>query len=367
MFLRTIRRRKDGKAHEYWNIVENRPRHAGRVVQRQLLYLGAINAGQRDAWRRSIEIEDGGTRRQVALLAAERPSASKVDAIGVRLNGLQLQRPRQWGACWLAQQRRQQLDLDAFRRSRLRPSREGTPWMKVLKSLVCCRLIGLGSEWRLHRQWFDASAMADLLESDFAPAAKDTLYRCQDRLIEHMYELFEFLVGRWGELFAARFDVLLYDLTSTYFQTDELRGSDGLRQLGYGRDKRGDCRQVVTALIVTPEGFPLSCEVVSGNTVDCAPRCRAPCSASSGVTGAPTASGCWAAASPPRRAWRRCTSWAPATSWACRRDGSHAWSSPSSSSLGAWCARVCASSALASSRTCTCWPRFGWFFSWLGS
>jgi len=110
--------------------------------------------------------------------------------------------------------------------------------------------------------------MADLLESDFALAAKDTLYRCLDRLLVHKDDLFKFLVRRWGELFAARFDVLLYDLTSTYFETDELRGPDDLRQFGYSRDKRGDCRQVVIALIVTPEGFPLSYEVMSGNTVD---------------------------------------------------------------------------------------------------
>ncbi len=268
MFLRSNRRKKDGKVHEYWSIVENRRLQDGRVVQRQLLYLGEISASQHDAWRRSIEVEDGRARRQVALFATERLSASEVDAIGVRLSGLRLQRARQWGACWLALQLWQQLELDSFWRPRLRPSREGTPWLKVLKTLVCYRLIDPGSEWRLHRQWFDASAMADLLESDFALAAKDTLYRCLDRLLAHKDELFQFLVRRWGELFAARFDVLLYDLTSTYFETDEPRGPEELRQFGYSRDKRGDCRQVVIALIVTPEGFPLSYEVMRGNTVD---------------------------------------------------------------------------------------------------
>ena len=162
----------------------------------------------------------------------------------------------------------QQLELDSFWRSRLRPSREGTPWLKVLKVLVAYRLIDPGSEWRLHRQWFDASAMADLLESDFGLAEKNTLYRCLDRLVEHKDELFRFLKRRWGELFGATFEVLLYDLTSTYFETDEDRGADDLRQYGYSRDKRGDCRQVVIALIVTPEGLPLSYEVMSGNTAD---------------------------------------------------------------------------------------------------
>ncbi len=162
----------------------------------------------------------------------------------------------------------QQLELDGSWQGRLRPWRKGTPWLKVLKTLVCYRLIAPGSAWRLHRQWFDASAMADLLESDFALAAKDTVYGCLDRLLVHKDDLFKFLVRHWGELFAARFDVLLYDLTTTYFETDELRGQDDLRQFGCSRDKRGDCRQVLIALIVTPEGFPLSYEAMSGNTVD---------------------------------------------------------------------------------------------------
>jgi transposase len=268
MFLRCQRRKKDGKVHEYWSVVENRRVADGRVVQRQVLYLGEINASQREAWRKTIEVQDQGHRRQVALFPEGSMPCDDVDAIGVRLSELRVHRPRQWGACWLALQLWQQLELDAFWRARLRPSREGTPWLKVLKVLVAYRLIDPGSEWRLHRQWFDASAMADLLESDFALAEKNTLYRCLDRLVEHKEALFKFLVRRWGELFDAKFDVLLYDLTSTYFETDEDRGPDDLRQYGYSRDKRGDCRQVVIALIVTPEGFPLSYEVMSGDTAD---------------------------------------------------------------------------------------------------
>jgi transposase len=268
MFLRCSRRVKDGKVHEYWNLVENRRLSDGRVAQRQVLYLGEINASQREAWRKTIEIQDAGTRRQVALFPAGSMPADDVDAIGVRLSELSLRRPRQWGACWMALELWQQLELDSFWRSRLRPSREGTPWLKVLKTLVAYRLVDPGSEWRLHRHWFDASAMADLLDSDFALAEKNTLYRCLDRLVEHKDDLFKFLKRRWGELFGAKFDVLLYDLTSTYFETDVERGPDDLRQFGYSRDKRGDCRQVVIALIVTPEGFPLSYEVMSGNTAD---------------------------------------------------------------------------------------------------
>ena len=122
MFLRSNRRKKDGKVHEYWNIVENRRLSDGRVVQRQVLYLGEINSSQYEAWRRSIEIEDGNSRRQVALLPAERLTAEEADTIGVRLSQLRLERPRQWGACWLALELWQQLDLDSFWRPRLRPS-----------------------------------------------------------------------------------------------------------------------------------------------------------------------------------------------------------------------------------------------------
>jgi transposase len=268
MFLRCNRRKKDGKTHEYWSVVENRRCSDGGVVQRQVLYLGEINASQREAWRKTIELQDAGTRRQVALFPAGSMPVDDVDAIGVHLSELSLRRPRQWGACWLALQLWQQLELDSFWRPRFARAQGNTPWLKVLKTLVAYRLIDPGSEWRLHRQWFDASAMADLLDSDFALAEKNTLYRCLDRLVEHKDELFKFLVRRWGELFGAKFDVLLYDLTSTYFETDEDRGPDDLRQFGYSRDKRGDCRQVVIALIVTPEGFPLSYEVMGGGTAD---------------------------------------------------------------------------------------------------
>jgi len=268
MFLRCNRRKKDGKVHDYWSVVENRRCSDGRVVQRQVLYLGEINASQREAWRKTVELQDAGTRRQVALFPAGSMPVGDVDAIGVRLRELNLRRPRQWGACWLALQLWQQLELDSFWRPRLARAQGNTPWLKVLKTLVAYRLIDPGSEWRLHRQWFDSSAMADLLDSDFALAEKNTLYRCLDRLVEHKDELFKFLVRRWGEMFGAKFDVLLYDLTSTYFETDEDRGPDDLRQFGYSRDKRGDCRQVVIALIVTPEGFPLSYEVMGGGTAD---------------------------------------------------------------------------------------------------
>jgi hypothetical protein len=147
MFLRCTRRHKDGKLHEYWSVVENRRLADGRVAQRQVLYLGEINASQREAWRKTIEVhDDAGTRQQVALFAVGSLPADDIHAIEVRVSALSLRRPRQWGACWLALTLWQQLELDAFWSPRLRPSREGTPWLKVLKTLVAYRLIDPGSE-----------------------------------------------------------------------------------------------------------------------------------------------------------------------------------------------------------------------------
>ena len=186
----------------------------------------------------------------------------------MRLRDFELHRPRQWGACWLFSELWQELGLDAFWRERLGCSREGTDWEHVLQTLCCYRLLDPGSEWRLHRTWFDQSAMADLLGEDFSIAAKDTLYRCHDRILPHKQALFSFLRGRWEDLFGVKFDVLLYDLTSTYFESNPPFGDDDKRRHGYSRDKRSDCVQVVIALVVTPEGFPLAYEVMPGNTAD---------------------------------------------------------------------------------------------------
>ena len=320
MFLRCSRRVKDGKVHEYWNLVENRRLSDGRVAQRQVLYLGEINASQREAWRKTIEVQDQDTRRQVALFPAGAMPVDDVDAIGVRLSELSLRRPRQWGACWMALDLWQQLELDSFWRSRLRPSREGTPWLKVLKTLVAYRLIDPGSEWRLHREWFDASAMADLLDSDLALAQKNTLYRCLDLLVEHKDDLFKFLKRRWGELFGAKFDVLLYDLTSTYFETDVERGPDDLRQFGYSRDKRGDCRQVVIVVNVTvPTSSAKTASLEFGldgtGCVRCAGVKAATCCARTSMRSSP--SGCGrSTSSSPRSSWRSKSS---STIWRCVR------------------------------------------------
>ena len=189
MYLRSTRRIKDGKQHRYWSIVESRRCARGRVVQKPVLYLGEINDSQHAAWCREIEAfdEDSRRSRQLALFPAERalPDRAKAYAVQVRLGAMQLHRPRQWGACWLACQLYEQLELDRFWAPRLPDSREGTRWRHVLQTLVCYRLIDPGSEWRLHRQWFEQSAMADLLGADDALVGKDRLYRCLDKILAH--------------------------------------------------------------------------------------------------------------------------------------------------------------------------------------
>ncbi len=270
MFLRHKTRHKDGKKHRYWSIVENRRVSGGRTVQRHVLYLGEINDAQKAAWCQTIEAfdEDSRCARQIALFPEDRTApALDCDVVHVRLNELRLCRPRQWGACWLAGELWEQLHLDEFWSARLPPSRQGTRWLNVLKTLVSYRLIDPGSEWRLHRQWYQHTAMSDLLGEDFALVSKDKLYRCLDKLLAHKAELFSFLQQRWKALFQAKFDVLLYDLTSTYFESDP-PDDGGKRRFGYSRDKRPDCVQVVIALVITPDGFPLAYEVMPGNTAD---------------------------------------------------------------------------------------------------
>ena len=274
MFLRKIRRKKDGKTHEYWSVVENKRVRGGRVVQRHVLYLGEINSSQGAVWRKAIEVldDDTGQRQTMALFPEDRCAADASDAsvVQLRLSDMRLCRPRQWGACWLAGQLWQELQLDQFWAGRLPPSRKGTRWDQILQVLVSYRLIAPGSEWKLHREWFGNSAMADLLGADFGLAEAHKLYACHDVLLAHKEALFSHLTTRWRDLFSANFDVLLYDLTSTYFEINASDVAEGdKRRHGYSRDKRSDCPQVVIALVVTPDGLPLAYEVLPGNTADC--------------------------------------------------------------------------------------------------
>ena len=274
MFLRKTLRKKDGKTHEYWSVVENKRVAGGRVVQRHVLYLGEINSSQAAVWRKAIEVldEDAGYSRTLALFPEDRCAGIAPDAsvVQLRLSEIRLCRPRQWGACWLAGQLWQALQLDQFWAACLPPSRKGTRWDQVLRVLVAYRLIAPGSEWKLHRDWFGKSAMADLLGADFGLAEAHKLYACHDFVLRHKDALCSHLMARWRDLFNANFDVLLYDLTSTYFEINASGVAEGdKRRHGYSRDKRPDCPQVVIALVVTPDGLPLAYEVLPGNTADC--------------------------------------------------------------------------------------------------
>ena len=274
MFLRKTQRKKDGKTHDYWSVVENKRVAGGRVVQRHVLYLGEINSSQAAVWRKAIEVldDDAGQSRTMALFPEDRCAGIAPDAsvVQLRLSEMRLCRPRQWGACWLAGQLWQALQLDQFWADRLPPSRKGTQWDQILQVLVAYRLIAPGSEWKLHRDWFGKSAMADLLGADFGLAEAHKLYACHDLLLQHKDALFSHLMARWRDLFNANFDVLLYDLTSTYFEINASDVAEGdKRRHGYSRDKRPDCPQVVIALVVTPDGLPLAYEVLPGNTADC--------------------------------------------------------------------------------------------------
>ena len=270
-FLQCHHRFKNGKDHCYWSIAEKVRTHRG-WVQRHLLYLGEINDSQKAAWTKVVDIFDTEEKKttELALYPSDHPVPDHARDYGVqvRLRDFSLHRPRQWGACWVGCQLWDQLKMEEFWRPLLTDSREGTCWYHILQTLTLYRLIDPGSEWRLHRHWFANSAMADLLDEDFSLANKDNLYRCLDKLLEHRQKLFVHLRKRWEDMFEAKFEVLLYDLTSTYFESSPPFAPEDKRQYGYSRDKRFDCVQVVIALVVTPEGFPLAYEVMAGNTSD---------------------------------------------------------------------------------------------------
>ena len=271
MYLRANTRNKDGKQHRYFSVVESRRVNGGKPTQRTVLYLGEINDSQEAAWRKTLEVFDEAEQRHsnLSLFPDDRElPAEAVNSIQVKLSEMELHRPRAFGNCWLGCELWRQLGLEEFWNQRLggETKRERVPWEKVLRLLVVNRLIDPGSEFRLHRQWFDRSAMDELLGEDFAVAGKDRLYRCLDRLVAHQQELFVYLRHCWQDLFGAQFDVLLYDLTSTYIEGDGEQIPKAKH--GYSRDHRFDCRQVVIALVITPEGFPLAYEVMDGNTQD---------------------------------------------------------------------------------------------------
>ena len=269
MFLRSTPRKKNGRIHRYFSVVENRRLPDARTVQRTVLYLGEINDQQQAAWRKTLEVfdEDEQDYRTLSLFPHDREvPADVLDSIQVKLSGLELRRPRTFGSCWLGCELWHELGLDEFWRQRLPEAREAVSWERVLQLQVVNCLLDPGSDYRLHRQWYVDTAMDELLETDFAVAAKDRLYRCLDRVLPHKQELFVWLKQKWADLFHSYFEVLLYDLTSTYFEGEMEQNPKAKR--GYSRDKRPDCLQLVIALVVTTDGLPLAYEVMKGNTSD---------------------------------------------------------------------------------------------------
>jgi transposase len=269
MFLRCHKRKKNGKLHRYWSVVEARRLAGGRSSQRQVLYLGEINSSQQSAWQKTIRVFDEQRQeyRELSLFPDDQVlEGHQVDALPVKLSEMRLHRPRSFGDCWLGCLLWEELGLGGFWQDQLGGDSGGVAWEKVLRLLAVNRLCEAGSEFAVHRQWFLRSAMDQLLEVDYAVADKDRLYRVLDRILPHREALCRHLVERWQTLFDAKFDVLLYDLTSTYFEgsCDQIP----MAKHGYSRDGRPDCRQVVVALVVTTEGLPLAYEVLPGNTLD---------------------------------------------------------------------------------------------------
>ena len=270
MFICASDRKKNGKSHIYHRVMEKRCVAGGRWVQRQVAYLGELTSVQEDSWRRALQVFDPQRGQTQTMTLFAKPAVvppDQLNSVAICLHQIKLRRPRCYGDCWLGHELWRELKLDQFWNPRLAADgRSGVPWEKVLALLVINRLIDPGSEFRLHRQWFDRSAMDELLEVDAAAASKDRLYRCLDRIMEHRSDLFRHLQQRWKDLFSVSFDVLLYDLTSTYFEG--LCEYIPIAKHGYSRDGRPDCRQVVIALIVTPDGLPMAYEVMPGNTSD---------------------------------------------------------------------------------------------------
>lgn len=284
MFLRATKRFKDGKEHRYWSLAEN-VRVGRRVFQRQALYLGELNDSQQKEWQRAVRVfDEKGDSRQMRLFPEDRaPKDGSGDVVAIRMDSLSVENLRNWGEAWLGLELWDKLGLDAFWAPRLKPSRKGTDWLAVFKAIVLYRLTSPGSELQMHSSWLANTAVEELVGPG-ALTGLTTLYACLDRVMwpanewkkprgerrgSFKDEMFHFLRGRWGELFGSTCDVVLFDLTSTYFEVDGTKALDSdLQRYGYSRDKRGDCLQVVIALVLTPDGFPLAYEVLPGDTND---------------------------------------------------------------------------------------------------
>lgn len=284
MFLRATKRFKDGKVHFYWSLVEN-VRVGRRVFQRRALYLGELNDSQQKEWQHAVEaFDEKGNVRQLKLFPEDRaPETDDKQVIRIRMDRLTVSNLRNWGEAWLGTVLWDMLGLDGFWSPRLPSSRKGTDWLAVMKAIVLYRFADPGSELRMHSNWLANTAVEELVGPG-ALTGRSTLYSCLDRVMwtpeewkkprgerkgSFKDELFYFLRDRWAGLFGSTCDVVLFDLTSTYFEVDGTKALESeLLRYGYSRDKRGDCLQVVIALVLTPDGLPLAYEVMPGNTND---------------------------------------------------------------------------------------------------
>jgi transposase len=267
MFLRPNRRSKDGKDHNYWSLVET-VRTPDGPRQRTLCYLGELNSSAQGRWLRTIEVfNEQGEAQQLKLFPSHvEPPADDPQVARVLLNQVRLERTRQFGACWLGLELWKRLDLDSFFEEAVDEQEADVAWSRVAAVLAINRLCAPGSELAIEERWYPSTALDDLLGIEEGKINDTRLYRCLDRILPHKTKLERHLKRRYGELFGAEFDVLLYDLTSSYVEGAAEKNPMMCR--GYSRDHRPDCEQMVIALIVNSEGFPFSYETFDGNRVD---------------------------------------------------------------------------------------------------
>jgi transposase len=267
MFLRPHSRNKDGKDHTYWSLVET-VRTADGPRQKTLCYLGELNSSAQARWLRTVEVfNEQGEAQQLKLFPSEvEPPADDPQVARVLLNRVRLERTRQFGACFLGLDLWKRLELDRFFERTIDGEAADVPWSRVAALLAINRLCAPGSELAIEQRWYPSTALDDLLEIEEGKINDTRLYRCLDRILPHKTKLERHLKERYGALFGAEFDVLLYDLTSTY--VEGAAEKNPMVRRGYSRDHRPDCEQLVIALIVNNEGFPFSYETFDGNRTD---------------------------------------------------------------------------------------------------
>src|ERR1700737_838789 len=267
MFLRSHGREKDGKDQTYWSLVET-VRTPDGPRQRTLCYLGELNSSAQARWLKTIEaFTEQGEAQQLKLFPAHvEPPADDPQVARVLLNKVRLERTRQLGACWLGLELWRRLELDRFFEQTVDEHEADVPWSRGAAVLAINRLCAPGSELAIEERWYPSTALDDLLGIEEGKLNDTRLYRCLDRILPHKTKLERHLKQRYGELFGAEFDVLLYDLTSTY--VEGAAENNPMVRRGYSRDHRPDCEQLVIALIVNNEGFPFSYETFDGNRAD---------------------------------------------------------------------------------------------------